>query len=416
MYSIPSIDYIMMSIMLFTVLYTFQSYLTTNQIHLIKIASLTLITTLFSNFFANFGEAIIILAYFCWLIHTRRYIDGLCFVLLWELYDIVEHVILGVILLLSSAFPDKVRMIIWLVPELIALALLILSISYIIRHKQAPKFPPLLSKVCLAHPIVLIYPLLTCLFLSLINTIADHLDSTKLEWFLFPVAATLIIANYIIFYYAFKFAETMFTNEIYLSSESAQTKYNEALAQQQSNTNQLLHDMQNILMAIEANLSQSDRIKSTIVDLLNQGRQRLSQSQPSQSLLTQVHTVALRNTIYLIWLQATQQGIDCHIMASGNIQINDATDLSNALTNLQQIAAVAIDGARQSTTKTIEIKLTQATSTINIKLIHQLDSQLPLVSDHLLDSLTLTDRVNYLETSHDHEIERSLIITEVQNA
>lgn len=416
MYSIPPIDYIMMSLMLFTALYTFQSYLTTSRIHLIKVISLTLLTALISTVFANFGEAIIVLAYFCWMIHIHHYTGSLCFLLLWELYDIVQHIIVAGILLMTSAFPSKVRVIIWLVPGLIAFVLLVVLFGYIRQHKQAPEFPTLLSKICLAHPIVLIYPLFTCLFLSLVNTVADQLASTKLEWFLFPVSATLIIANYIIFYYVLKFAEAMVTNEIYLSSQSAQTKYNEALAQQEVSTNQLLHDIQNILMAIEANLSQSDRIKSTIMDLVSQGRQRLSQSQPSQSLLTQIHTAALRNIIYLIWLQAAQQGVNCHIMASGNIQIKDANDLSNVLTNLNQIATVAIDNARKSSSNAIEIRLTQSPSSLRIMLIHHVDDQTPAISDHFLDSLVITDRVNYLETLQNHDIEQSLIITEAQDA
>ena len=416
MYAIPPVDYIVMSLILFSVLYSFHSYLTTSITHPSRVVALTHATTLLSTLFTNIGEAAIILGYFWWLMHSHRYTDGLFFVLLWEAYDIIDHIIVVGILFMSNAFPNNVHLIVWIVPGLFTLTLAIVSAAYMIQHKDAPKFSPLLSKVCRAHPIVLAYPLLTCLFLSLINTIADGLASTKIEWFIFSVSATLIVANYIIFYYVFKLTETMVANEIYLSSESARSKYNQALTDQQVSTANLFHDMQNILMAIEANLSRSERNESNIEYLINSGRRRLAQSQPNQSLLTQVHTVALRNIIYLLWLQSTQQGIDCNIMASGNIEIHDAPTLSTTLTDLKQIVAVAIKSASQSSIKRIEISLLQQPSSVKIEVQYRSSTFDSTTAGQLLDSLTMTQQVHYLETFQDGHVKQDLIVAEDHHA
>ncbi|WP_125708558.1 hypothetical protein [Lacticaseibacillus porcinae] len=416
MYTIPLADYIIISVILFTTLYTAHSYLTTGHIHTYKVIILTLLTTLASTLFTNFGESAVIICCFFGMIHLHHYIESLCFVLLWEGYDIVQHLILAGVLLMTRAFPSQASLIVWFIPIASALILLVLLGTYAIRHKKPFHFPSTLSTVCRNHPILLAYPLLTCLFFSLINTVADYLTSTKVEWFLFSVSATLIVANYIIFYYVLKLTDAMLTNQIYLASEAAETKYNEVLTRQQVNTANLLHDMQNIFMAIEANLPKTERDKSNVASLIRQGRHRLSQNQPSQSVLTQIHTISLRNIIYSIWTQATEHELTCNILVIGDIRILDKMTLSNTIADLKKISRVAIAEAMLSASRTIKIRIAEQTHAVKITLIHESDQHRSNNLVSTIGSLIITENVNYLETSNNSTIEQTLLIAEVNDA
>ena len=103
-------------------------------------------------------------------------------------------------------------------------------------------------------------------------------------------------------------------------------------------------------------------------------------------------------------------------MASGNIEIHDAPTLSTTLTDLKQIVAVAIKSASQSSIKRIEISLLQQPSSVKIEVQYRSSTFDSTTAGQLLDSLTMTQQVHYLETFQDGHVKQDLIVAEDHHA